>query len=124
MFSAAVPEDEVVFTEANGQQRVLRGEITLETPTYIVVSRRDGDHQIMMSTIRKIVRRSAVSKGLISRALDASRAKEESVRQAAASAMSEAAVALESALARNDAAEITTARKRLADARTTWRAIR
>src|SRR2546425_12605523 len=93
MFDASESEDEVLFIEAStGRERLLRGIITGETADFVLLQRRDGDHEIARKTITKIVRRSG-KKGFVARTIDASRAKEESIRQVAFTAGFDAATA-------------------------------
>src|SRR6266581_6529238 len=104
-------EDEIVFVQPDGAQRILRGRITAETADSVILSRRDGDHELMRSTIRKIVRRSPKAKGFVARAIDNARQREEDLRQKVFAAVAEAAAELRAAEDRGE--DATELRKKL-----------
>src|SRR2546426_9973361 len=96
-FSSSDDEDLIEWIDARGNARALRGKITEQDDTSIYMSRRDGDWEIARKQVTKVERRSTTSKGLISRAIDASRQKEESLRQAIFTKVFETASALREA---------------------------
>ncbi|HYT17785.1 MAG TPA: hypothetical protein VEO18_06000 [Thermoplasmata archaeon] len=62
MFSAV--EDQIEFREASGAPRVLRGTITGETETTVILTRRDGEFEIPKSRITKTIRRTAEARAV------------------------------------------------------------
>src|SRR2546426_12649731 len=76
-------EDLIEWIDARGNARALRGRITGQDDTMIYMNRRDGDWEIARKQVTKVQRRSTTGKGLIARAIDVTRARDEAEKQAA-----------------------------------------
>ncbi len=114
-------EDELVFTDPDGKVRILRGIIVAQTSDFVILQRRDGDHQIARKMISKIVSRSS-GPGFVKRAIDLARTREETIQQNAASKMAEAVRAVLEAEDRGDPAErIALLRRQIREAEKAWR---